>query len=406
MTHHGPIDLAFVQRVIDAELPETQELEYKRQQPKKVANPTRADQSRSDPLEEFAKDVSAMANASGGVLLYGLAEDPETQKPTLYPISDETYDQAQVRLHSLLDNLIEPRLMGVEFFEIPVAGGYVMGILVPGSFAGPHWYGRSEKRRFSIRRGARVSEFTYQELRAAFDRNASATAQARRWIADRVAAIKGDQTWRRMTIGPKVIVHLVPLVAYTQQTDFVDPNQARQMAGKFPSPWKHGYTHEVNFDGLVIYPRDGTYRNFLDLIGYTQVFRDGSIEVVMFTRPENNPDPDTKDIRPPNIARTVHDSILKAPSALQSIGKLGPTMVGVSLIGTSGYELPDQTDTDSRAHHSDRNDLTVPPLFVEDPQRPDELERAAKTALTMLWQGFGFPECPYYDAEGNYRHQA
>jgi hypothetical protein len=35
MAHRSPIDLAFVQRVIDAELPESQELEYKRQQPKK-----------------------------------------------------------------------------------------------------------------------------------------------------------------------------------------------------------------------------------------------------------------------------------------------------------------------------------------------------------------------------------
>lgn len=406
MAYRGPIDLTFVQRVIDAELPETQELEYKRQQPKKITNPTRADQSRPDPLEEFAKDVSAMANASGGVLLYGVAEDPESKKTTLYAIGDETYDQAQVRLHSLLDSLIEPRLMGVQFFEVPVDGGYVMGIVVPGSFAGPHWHGKSEKRRFSVRRGARVSEFTHQELRAAFDRNASATAQARQWIADRVAVIKNEQTWRQMTFGPKVIVHLVPLVSYTQQTDFVDPNQARHMADQLPCPWKHGYTHDINFDGLVIYPRDGTYRNFLDLVAYTQVFRDGSIEVVMFTRPENNPNPDARDIRPPNIARTVHDSILKAPSVLQRLGKLGPMMIGVSLIETAGYELPDPANSDHRAHRSDRNDLTVPPLFVEDPQRVEELERTTKTALTMLWQGFGFAECPYYDDAGNYHDQA
>jgi len=152
MAKYGSIDLAFVQRVIDAGLPEDQELEYKRELPKKVIDHSRASQSRIDPLQEFAKDVCAMANSSGGVLLYGVAEDNETKNPTLYPITDEHYDQAQVRLHSILDSLIEPRLMGVTFEPIDVEGGYVLAVKVPGSLAGPHWHGNPEKRRIYLSR--------------------------------------------------------------------------------------------------------------------------------------------------------------------------------------------------------------------------------------------------------------
>jgi predicted HTH transcriptional regulator len=74
------LDRAFVEQLIAAELPEDQELEYKRDLPR----PKQAKETKTDPLEEFAKDVSAMANASGGVLLFGIEEDGKTKKPTLH----------------------------------------------------------------------------------------------------------------------------------------------------------------------------------------------------------------------------------------------------------------------------------------------------------------------------------
>ena len=179
MTHRGPIDLAFVQRLIDSALPEDQELELKRDRPKPIKNQELIKRVKTDPFEEFAKDVPAIANASGGVLLYGVAEDRITRKPVLAPIGDETCDHVHVQLQGVLDGLIEPGLMGVRFHEVPVSGGYVLGLVVPGSFAGPHRSGKPGRRRFIIRRGEQVSEYTYQELRAAFDRNASAATRAR-----------------------------------------------------------------------------------------------------------------------------------------------------------------------------------------------------------------------------------
>jgi predicted HTH transcriptional regulator len=92
MPYTGPLDIIFVQQIVDAQLPENQELEYKRDLPKRITDPDRASKSKTDPMEEFAKDVAAMANASGGVMLFGLAEDSETQKPIIHPIQEKTYD--------------------------------------------------------------------------------------------------------------------------------------------------------------------------------------------------------------------------------------------------------------------------------------------------------------------------
>jgi len=401
MTNLGPLDPAFVQRVIDAALPEDQELEYKRELPKKITDPARAAQSKMDPVEEFAKDVSAMANASGGVLLYGVEEDDKTKRPSIYPITEEPFDQAQVRLHSALDGFIEPRLMGVIFDEIRVDGGYVLGIRVPGSLAGPHWHGKPEKRRFSVRRGGRVSEYTYQELRAAFDRNASAATRARQWITERLAGIKDGRTWRPLLPGPVTVAHLVPMLSYYQESSSIDLQKAAGLATKFPHPWHSGHNDTINFDGYMVYQTGGDEDT--ELFGYSQLFRDGSMEIVMSAGQvwPNNSSDDIVGSGP--IAWTVHDAITIGPPVLRALGKDGPLLIGVSVIGVSGYAMPAYMRRDFKRHTADRDALVVPAAYVEQPDDEEELRRVAKMASDMIWQGFGYRSCPHYDEKGNYR---
>lgn len=400
MAHRDPIDLTFVQRVIDSALPEDQELEYKRDRPKRITDPELIKKVKTDPFEEFTKDVSAMANAAGGVLLYGVAEDPVTRKPVLTPIGDEPYDHVHVQLQGVLDSLIEPRLMGVRFYKVPVSGGYVLGLVVPGSFAGPHWSGKPGRRRFSIRRGAQVSEYTYQELRAAFDRNASVATSARAWIALRLASIKKGKTWRPLTPGPITVVHVVPLVSYYQESASVDLNQTSQLGPKLPRPWQSDYSESLNFDGYMIY-RTGEDDD--ELFAYTQLFRDGSIEVVMSAGPSQRIDTSEEAVGPGPVAWAVHDSILQAAPTLQALGKDGPLLIGAAVVGASGHYMATRGRSDHRRHVSDRDDLIVPVAYVEHPYEEGELNRVAHTALDMIWQGFGYRSCPFYDQNGNYR---
>lgn len=401
MSHRGPIDLAFVQRIIDSALPEDQELEYKRDRPKTINDPEVLKKVKTDPFEEFAKDVAAMANASGGVLLYGVAEDPQSKKPLLAPINEEPYDHVHVQLQGVLDSLIEPRLMGVQFYKVPVDRGYVLGLVVPGSFAGPHWNGKPGRRRFSIRRGAQVSEYTYQELRAAFDRNASAATNARKWITDRLAGIKSGKTWRPLMPGPITVVHAVPLVSYYQESTAVDLNQASQLGEKFPRPWQSGYSDSLNFDGYMIYQSGGEEDH--ELFGYTQLFRNGSIEVVMSASTSWSTPTSEDAVGQGPVAWVVHDSIVQAPPLIQALGKEGPLLIGVAVMGASGCCMAARGRADHRRHVADRDDLIVPVAYVEHAYDTDELNRIAHTALDMIWQGFGYRSCPFYDQNGAYR---
>lgn len=387
------VDRTYIENLIAGSVPEGQELDYKKKLPEQ------SDRGR----DELLKDVCAFANAAGGIILFGIEESGPTKAPKLSLISyvEEPYDSAQLRIHQQIDRLVEPRLSGISFDRIDFDGGYVMALQIPGGFGGPYWSGSDGRKQFKVRRGARVSDFTYQELRAAFDRSAAATTRARDWIRERNDQIKVGRTWRPLTRGPIAVVHIVPLVSYHQELTPIDLNQARRLAVKMPLPWQTGFNHDINFDGLILYPGVVAGEQGRDeLRGYIQIFRDGSTETVMRLSSTQNPNPQNKLIHPPSIVWTVKDTILKAPAVVNQLGKAGPMMIGVSVLEVTGFGLPDGSLYPT-SQMADRDDLVVPTAYLESAESEVDRKRAAKMALDMIWQGFSYGSCPFNDDDGN-----
>jgi hypothetical protein len=107
---------ADVDALISEQVPEGQRLEYKSQlnlgQPKEN--------------HEAAKDVSGLANASGGLLIYGVAEkelpDGRVIPTRLSPFSDGS---ARERLEDVLDSTVSP-VLNVDLRLLDITGGYVL----------------------------------------------------------------------------------------------------------------------------------------------------------------------------------------------------------------------------------------------------------------------------------------
>jgi len=81
---------------------------------------------------EITKDVSAFANADGGVLIYGIAESDDTPpKPERFdPINAAVFSRewlAQVILN------VQPRIPGLTIHPVAVQGGYVFVLEIPQS---------------------------------------------------------------------------------------------------------------------------------------------------------------------------------------------------------------------------------------------------------------------------------
>src|SRR3954468_18657087 len=81
-----------------------------------------------DEKKEFLKDVSAMANAQGGDIIYGIREDKsnaedEGKAAEVVGITGVSIDATKLWMSELITSSIEERLIGVRIQEIPLATG-------------------------------------------------------------------------------------------------------------------------------------------------------------------------------------------------------------------------------------------------------------------------------------------
>ena len=123
----GSIQQKYLEALIAARAPENLTLEFKREP-----------YSNNDSGKgEFLKDVSGLANIAGGWLLLGIDEESGAAA-AIVPIADGDPDGMKQRLNNLILHGVEPRITGISFTVISVAGGYVLAIRVPSSIAAPH----------------------------------------------------------------------------------------------------------------------------------------------------------------------------------------------------------------------------------------------------------------------------
>jgi predicted HTH transcriptional regulator len=153
------IDESTLEALCSDRTPESATLEFKRELP------DRSEKGRM----EFLKDIAALANTSGGDIIYGIAESGGTAA-SLVPITGETFDEAHRRLAQSALASVEPPIQGLQFHEVRVKGGWCLAIRVPSSFASPRRYGTGGASRFVVRERGFVRDMSYPEVRDAFTR--------------------------------------------------------------------------------------------------------------------------------------------------------------------------------------------------------------------------------------------
>jgi hypothetical protein len=122
-----PASLAEIESLVRNQIPESIHLDYK-------ASPALVPKKGS----EIAKDVSALANSDGGLLIYGVEEDNASHLPVKI---DSGVDPKWNRewLEQIINSNINPRIEGIEIrqFALP-SGNSVICVHVSKSFRGPH----------------------------------------------------------------------------------------------------------------------------------------------------------------------------------------------------------------------------------------------------------------------------
>lgn len=154
-----PKTLEDIQDLITNEVEESTELEYKSMV--KVNNWKL----------ELAKDVSAMANANGGIIIYGIREakkDGRTIPKNITPISDAE-NVSKESLSQVISANIQPKIEGIEITTIPAPlDGVLFVVKIPQSTTA---HQNKQTHQYHTRRNATVEAMEDYEIRDVMNRS-------------------------------------------------------------------------------------------------------------------------------------------------------------------------------------------------------------------------------------------
>ena len=378
------VDAALLLNLCGDRCPESQTLDFKRDLP------GNSDKDKHD----FLKDVCSFANTDGGDLVYGVNERAGAAD-ALVPITSELADAAMRRLSQVLDAGAEPRVQGVRMRHVALSDGYALVIRVPASFDGPHSIRTNQNRRFVMRNGTATTDMNFDQLRAGFDRTATLSEKARRFIADRLELIIDRKTAAPLRSGPKWIVHLVPIAGLAaRKTADLRAVYSSGFTNFLGQDWGGG-SRSFNLDGLLVHPganSDGYY-------AYNHIFRSGALEGARLGGAKRDVDRGVEKsiVWSLDMSKFFHESVVMFLTASVGWGFTGPAVLGIAVLDVKGYELAigDAFHRFSRAS-ADRPHLILPETWIENIETAN-VDGTVRPLMDMLWQAFGVERCADFD---------
>ena len=248
------------------------------------------------------------------------------------------------------------------------------------------------------------------ELRNSFLRSETLSERLRAFRRERIEVLNRREGPVQICGGPRLLLHLVPLVAFDPGTH-VDLRLVERDYGKLAPLGSTSFSGRHNFDGFLTY--DGSAREGA-MTGYAQLFRNGAIEAVDTTF--GGQVPLALSSAKGNHRRVIHGDAfewrvypsLKQYLALQeTLGLPPPCAVMLSLCDVRWAEM-ELTDSrrfglPSRGARIDRDELLVPELLIEDGTEP--LDRVLQPAFDAIWNACGYPKSYNYSEDGRWKHR-
>ena len=238
--------------------------------------------------------------------------------------------------------------------------------------------------RFYSRHSAGKSQLDVTEIRSAFLFSEAVPERMKRFRDDRLSKIISDEMPVVMEPNGKIILHLLPISAFTEQVTIDVRTFASGAHHLYPivdGPWGG----RLNVDGFVSYwpLKSSKY------CCYTQLFRSGIIEAVDgFSLIHNGK------MEMAYEQRLVH--ALKVYLKLMvSLGVDPPLVVLLSLVGVKGASMPSGPRSyidPEQVLAIDRDVLILPDVLVEDFGQAPTL--ILKPLLDAVWQAAGHMGSP------------
>jgi len=335
-----------LQTLKDNQVPESHTLDYKRDFPT----------DREGRLS-LAADVVAFANTRGGDLIIGVDESEGCIRD-FAPISLSDRDASLLSLQSALTDLIEPKVPGIHLAAVPMGTGFIVIVRTPASFQAPHRVRKSGI--FYARTSTGIDPMDITTLRSAFLQSSTAIEKAKEFRVRRVEEMHLRPLPAPLPRRAFGILHVLPMASILGTTSF-EIEALHSIAQSIRPPLAHGYGQRVNLDGVM------SYCGVDELVSYTQVFRDGSLESVMPVQSTRDDVAWVGEFE--NALRQGHHDHLT--TALKNLGLDGPTFLMLSFANIGGKPLEPPNSTMAAIIGGTATvpdyykDLLLPELFVE-----------------------------------------
>ncbi len=384
-----------IDSLVTDQVPEGRALDYKRE----------LHGDGDDAKKEFLADVSAFANAAGGLILYGVEEEKDaTGKTTGIPksapgIPSLNSDFHVRRLENQIRDGIEPRIPGVRFRTIDRSGqAPVLALQVRQSWVRPHMVTYKGTSRFYSRNTAGKYPLDVGEIPSAFLLSDQLGERIRRFRLERLDLIMAGDTPAVLVPGTRVVLYLIAIEAFDPALPLVSRvpiyDQGAQLVPETARLSPLGLTganqHHFNFDGLLwttSHAKNEQNRSYL------QIFRNGAIETVW--SPPKALSSQTPWFPGAQFELASLNALRAYLPAFKTWGLDGPFVLMVSLLNVKGLSVvhPEALAMLSNERTIDREVLIVPDVWLE--HADVDPEQTLRPVLSVICQAAGHPNKPW-----------
>lgn len=343
--------------------------------------------------KEFLADVSAFANANGGDLVYGVAEDAGTAE-SVPGLELPDPDAEKRRLGDLIRSGLEPKLVNFDIEWLPSGGSKgVMVVRVPRSWSMPHRVTLRGHDKFYMRNSTGKHPMNVDELRSAFNLSQTVFDRLERFRGERLNKIASDQGSIAVPKGAKVVFHVLPLISFAESLDI----RVGDYTGVILPLGGYGGHHRYTSEGFALCSGQIDFETAPQ--AYSMIFRSGVIECVASIGYEKE---HGKMVQLRAIERDLEKIF---PSCLYLLNQQGiepPVVLSLSLVDIAGHRAAMRPEAGVLSYPCRQESV----IFDEQVMTKDELAAPTMTILKRvidtMWNAFGVAASPSYDRVGNW----
>lgn len=316
------IDEAALRRLVDNQVGERRDLEFKRDLPGGT----------DEAKKEFLADVTALANAQGGDLIFGIAED-DGVAADLPGIQIENADDELQRLENIIRTGVSPRLIGVRLHWVALRlGASALVIRVPASLASPHRVIFKNSGRFYNRNSREKYEMDVHELRHAFTQSEQLPQRFRELHVRAIALARGTDMPFSISANPTAVVSVIPLALFREERDIGITRDHALL------PIRAGAYSAIDMiEGVLMHapidPQTGTVRSF------ALTHRAGRTDIAWIVGGvrQNQRGEDQQLVWAPTFEEGLLDATVGSQSRLRQFNIEGPWVIYASVYGVRDH---------------------------------------------------------------------